>query len=119
MVADLKTIGSKVEDETYNLFRLVCERDGVTVSDRVKDLINKFVNEEAPFIVLEQDLAERLKAIAEKEGISWREMTCGIILQFCEKCSQKAKREKAQTEEAHSEPTSIEEKLKTFRIIRE
>lgn len=116
----MKTIGSKVEDEIYNVFRLVCEKDGVTVSDRVKDLVSKFVKEEAPFLVLDQDMSEQLKSIAKEKGIDWREMTCAIILKFCEKCSQEkeANTERKKEEEAKNE-ASIEEKLKTVKVLRE
>ncbi len=87
VVIDMKTIGSKVEDDIYAVFRLVCEKDGVTVSDRVRELVNDFVKEEAPYIALGQDVSEKLKQIANEKGVDWRELTCAIIQKFCEKCS--------------------------------
>ena len=106
VVVDMKTIGSKVEDEVYDVFRLVCENDGVTVSDRVRDLVKEFVKEKAPFIVIDQDMSEQLKQVAREKGIEWRELTCAILLEFCEKCSE------------GKEPTGqIEEKEKTKEMV--
>jgi hypothetical protein len=66
---NMKTIGAKVEDEIYAVFRLVCEKDGVNVSDRLKDLVSKFVKEEAPYLVLDEKIYLELKRIAEENGL--------------------------------------------------
>ena len=91
VVGMTKTIGAKVEDETYEVFRLVCENEGVTPSDRLRDLVNKFVREEAPFLVIDPNVCLELKRIAEEKGLDWREMTCEAILKFCKKCSEEKK----------------------------
>ena len=92
-----KTIGTKVDDEIYEVLRLVCEKDGVNVSDRLRDLVNKFVKEEAPFLVINPDVCQELKRIAKEKGENWKQMTCKVILGFCEKCS--GEKEKEATEE--------------------
>ena len=101
-----KTIGTKVDDEIYEVLRLVCEKDGVNVSDRLRDLVNKFVKEEAPFLVIDPDVCKELKRIAEEKGEDWKQMTCEVILNFCEKCSQqkeaKTEREKEEDKELRS-----------------
>ena len=116
----MKTIGSKVQDDIYDVFRLLCEKDGVTISERVKDLVNKFVNEETPYVMLDEDISEQLKTIAKEKGVDWREMACAIILKFCEQCSrEKEAKTETETEKEGKEEGSIEEKLKTVKIIRE
>ena len=135
----VKTLGTKVEDDIYEVFRLACEREGVTVSDRLRDMVNHIVKEEAPILLIDPQVCNCLKEIAEKKGVEWRKLTCDIILSFCEK---QAKTEKEKGEEAKEAPTeqkkpekslteiltgenegkgeaSIEEKLQTFKIIRE
>lgn len=133
----MKTIGAKVEDETYEVFRLVCENEGVTPSDRLRDLVNKFVKEEAPYLVIDSQVCVELKRIAKENGVDWREMTCEAILKFCGKCSEEkkpkersivailkgegeeeAKEASTEVKKPKGEP-SIEEKVKTFKIVRE
>ena len=133
MVGMTKTIGAKVEDETYEVFRLVCENEGVTPSDRLRDLVNKFVREEAPFLVIDPNVCLELKRIAEEKGLDWREMTCEAILKFCKKCSEEKKPKETSIvsilkegirvvegeEKKAKEEGSIEEKLQAFKIVRE
>lgn len=112
-----KTIGAKVEDETYEVFRLVCENEGVTPSDRLRDLVNKFVKEEAPFVVIDPEVCLELKRIAEEKGLDWREMTCDAILKFCRKCSEE-KEAKTETEKGkEAKEASTEEKKPKERSI--
>lgn len=105
------------------------------------------MKEEAPFLVIDPNVCLELKQIAEEKGLDWREMTYDAIVKFCKKCSQekeaKTETEKAEevkeasTEEKKPKKTSIvsilkgegeeeakkegsiEEKLKTFKIVRE
>jgi len=110
-----KTIGTKVDDAIYEVLRLVCEKDGVNVSDRLRDLVNKFVKEEAPFLVIDPDVCEELKRIAEKKGQDWKQMTCEAILNFCEKCSEeKEAKTETEKEEEDKEAPIQEEKPKDF-----
>ena len=96
----VKTLGTKVEDDIYEVFRLACEREGVTVSDRLRDMVNELVKEEAPFLLIDPQVCNCLKGIAERKGVEWRKLTCDIILSFCE---QQAKTEKG--EEGKEAPT--------------
>jgi len=99
-----KTIGTKVDDEIYEVLRVICEKDGVNISDRLRDLVNKFVKEEAPFLVIDPNVCEELKRIAKEKGEDWKQMTCEVILSFCEKCSEEAKPETEKEEEAREAP---------------
>lgn len=103
-----KTIGTKVDDEIYEVFRLVCEKDGVNVSDRLRDLVNEFVKEEAPYLVIDQNVCEELKRIAEEKGEDWKQMTCNIILDFCER--EREKPELEVTDELYAELEAIAKK---------
>jgi len=42
----MKTLGVKVNEETYEKFIEVCNRDGCTTSDRLRDLISKEIGED-------------------------------------------------------------------------
>ena len=105
-----KTLGTKVENDIYEVFRLACEREGVTVSDRLRDMVNEVVKEEAPFLLIDPQVCLELKRIADREGLDWRKMTCDAIMKFCKKCSQEeeAKTEKEKGEEVKE--ASTEEK---------
>jgi len=133
-----KTIGAKVDDDVYEILKEVCEKEGVNVSDRVRDLVDKFVKEEAPFLVLDRNVCLELKRIAEKKGVDWKEMTCNLIFNFCRECSEKTEKEAKQeakqapvqkelsiaeilkgeteTEEEAKEEASMEEKLRSLPV---
>jgi hypothetical protein len=42
----MKTLGVKVNEETYEKFIEVCNRDGCTTSDRLRDLVLKEIGDE-------------------------------------------------------------------------
>ena len=42
----MKTLGVKVNEDTYEKFIEVCNRDGCTPSDRMRDLVSKEIGDE-------------------------------------------------------------------------
>jgi len=53
-VVNVKTLGVKVNEETYLKFVKICDRDGCTASDRLRDLIEGMLEkDEEPILVVE------------------------------------------------------------------
>jgi len=75
----MKTIGTKVNKAIYWKFCRFCEDDGVTVSDRLRDLVNDFIDEKERLLEIDEDTYEELERYAEKRGKSIEEVANQII----------------------------------------